>query len=121
MMHFGFTSPPTAGFPCNRWNTPLPCCHHEKPLVSLHQRHKWAPWGKPIMPPVEQPPDPWRAFLSVLEEEKRKGRIDDIITQDVTLLLDEATAQVGSDDTIRANVRSVLNSKIAKRFGTGRA
>jgi hypothetical protein len=71
--------------------------------------------------PPGAPPDRYRASLSILEEEKRTGRIDEIISRDLNLLLEGNATTEANEEAIKANVRTTLNAKIASRLITGRA
>ena len=66
------------------------------------------------------PPDRLRAILSILEEEKRNGKVDQQIADDLRLLIAVSRLPGVSTQAIEANIKNVVNAKIAALLITGR-
>ena len=66
------------------------------------------------------PDDKLRAILSILEEEKRNGKVDQQIADDLRLLIAVSRMQTVSTEAIEANIKNIVNAKIAAFLITGR-
>ena len=70
-------------------------------------------------PDSEGGPSPLLELLAILERDKTSGRIDQIMTRDITLLLAMINVEQFSEEAIKANVRTEVNASIAARLIMG--